>query len=1352
MKALRRIPRAAMSAIMNTIRRIPRAAMSAAMNTTRRIPRAAMSAIMNTTRRAARATLSAVMNTLRRPARIIPKRPIMQTTTRRLTAILALAAALAAAFTLLPPHNSALAQGTGTATATATPTDYDTDDDGLIEIDNLAKLNAIRWDLNGDGNPASGAATTNYNAAFANRDATAAGRMGCPLTDHDNDANTADQATCTGYELTANLDFDTNGDGSVTTAGDTYWNGGKGWLIMGDYRDELTTTLNGNGHTINNLYMNRDHPNNDPIGLFCEIGSGGRIESLGITNANITSLNTSIIGIFAGRIVSGGEIVASYSTGSVTVNGANAGGLVGVLHNGSIHSSYSTASVSSAGNPLAQFNVGGLVGQVTSSANTSITNSYATGAVTRGAGTETSFGGLVGALGSQAAGFTATNSYYDTTTSGCVSSSTTGCTGDAAGAVGKTTSELQTPTGYTGIYSTWNANVDGVAGNDAPWAFGTSSQYPTLILHITNDYDIDDDGLIDVENLAQLNAIRRDLDADGNATHADYASAFPRRETGSSGRMGCPSGACTGYELTADLDFDTNGDGSITAADTYYHAGAGWSPIGTSVIPYSGNFKGNGYALDNLFIDTNAQANIGLFGVIDSGTRIESLDVTNASITGGAQTGILAGFVKGEIVACYTSGSVTATTIEVGGIAGKVERAQGDSGAVGVLSSHSTASVTGTASVGGLIGRFYSGAVTHNYATGLITRSSGTSSYIGGLIGRAATSGITDNYYDTSTSGCVSGGSNGCTGSAGGSEVVGRTSTQLKTPTGYTGIYSTWNANLDGQTGADDPWNFGASTDYPTLKYGRLVDYDSDNDGYIEITTLAQLDAVRRDLNSNGDSAHDDYIAAFPNRFIRPGRLMGCPSGRCVGYELDADLDFDTDGDGAVDSDDDYWNSGAGWVPLGPSNTSRYTGNFKGNGHTINNLYINRSSNDQGLFGRLSGRIETLGVTNASVSGANSVGVLAGTSFGTIVACYTSGKAKGTGIRNGGLVGYSHGTVSTSYSTAYVEGNHTIGGLIGYQHDGSVTNSYATGRLHHTHHTDFRVGGLMGHKVSGTISNSFWDILSTGRSATQGGDGTAGSVGKTPRQLQTVTSYTGIYANWNANLDGVAGNDDPWDFGNGMQYPMLDYDGMSTAPQGGLAMGIPDNWNAPIVGERVGVCLTAAARPNRNGAWIWEKSANGDTWGPVGGNSGPTYEYNPVAADSGSFLRAKVELNDGSFAYSRILGGRVKNASTAADATQGSAATFYSGNTSPQVGSIIIANDPRPTGAVDQRFQWQRCDNADTTYTDCEYLPGFWWNNYTPVAADLNHYIRMIVYYETSAGVWTRHATAFTGQVAAASQ
>ncbi len=333
---------------------------------------------------------------------------------------------------------------------------------------------------------------------------------------------------------------------------------------------------------------------------------------------------------------------------------------------------------------------------------------------------------------------------------------------------------------------------------------------------------------------------------------------------------------------------------------------------------------------------------------------------------------------------------------------------------------------------------------------------------------------------------------------------------------------------------------------------------------------------------------------------------------------------------------------------------------------------------------------------------------------------------------------------------------------MGYRNNGSVTNSYATGRVARSSGTATTIGGLIGDSrsgASGAISNSYYDTSTSG-CVTGGSDGcttSAGGTGKTTRQLQTPTDYTGIYANWNIDLDNAdsdndaaTGNDDPWTFGNKMQYPMLDYKMMSTNPQGGQAMGIPDNWNAPIVGERVSVCLNAATRSSRSGKWIWERSDNGDTWEVISGITAPTYEYTPTTSDLNHFLRAKVALSGGGFAYTRNLGGRVKNASAA---TAGAAITFYNnGNASPRVGELIIANDPRPSGAVDARFAWQRCDNADTTYTDCEYIFDVWWTNYTPVAADVNKYLRMYVYYETSGGVWTRHASAFTGQVAAASQ
>ena len=545
------------------------------------------------------------------------------------------------------------------------------------------------------------------------------------------------------------------------------------------------------------------------------------------------------------------------------------------------------------------------------------------------------------------------------------------------------------------------------------------------------------------------------------------------------------------------------------------------------------------------------------------------------------------------------------------------------------------------------------------------------------------------------------------------------------------------------------------------------VDYDTNDDGYISVANLAQLNAIRHDLNGNGarDSITTTVWANYTSAFPNAATGMGCPATGCVGYELTASLDFDSDSDGDVDANDhsgNYWNSGAGWAPIGDA-TNQYSGDFKGNGNTINNLFINRTTLYNGLFGvtAAASRIETLGVTNANIRGSTSSGILIGANQGAVVACYTTGKLQAAN-NGGGLAGANLGTISASYSTAYVNGNgviqSTVGGLVGYQQSGAISESYSTGRVDRTAPSG-NTGGLIGNLAAGAISNSYWDTSTSGQSTSAGGSGV---VGKTTRQLQTPTGYTGIYANWNTDLDNAdadndatTGKDDPWAFGNKMQYPMLQYKMMSTTPQNSQAMGRSDNWNAPIVGERVGVCLNAATFPNRRGAWIWERSDNGDTWETISGWRQPTYEYTPTTADVNHYLRAKVALSGGGFAYTRALGGRVKNASGANDAMQGSAVTFVSGNASPRVGTEIVASDPRPAGTVDARVAWQRCPNVTAPHTDCSYIhgPGAAWGlRYTPTSDDLNQYLRFYMYYATSAGVWTRHMSGFTGQVAAASQ
>ena len=151
-----------------------------------------------------------------------------------------------------------------------------------------------------------------------------------------------------------------------------------------------------------------------------------------------------------------------------------------VVNRGVIEASYSTVNISG------ESSVGGLVG-ANFSDTVRVRNSYATGAVSATTSSPTDIGGLVGDnLGSAIPKYVE-NSYWDTDTSGQDSS---------AGGTGKTTVELKSPTGYTGIYSAWDdRDIDGDGENDTLWDFGTDSEYPTLVLEgPTSLFSLDLDG------------------------------------------------------------------------------------------------------------------------------------------------------------------------------------------------------------------------------------------------------------------------------------------------------------------------------------------------------------------------------------------------------------------------------------------------------------------------------------------------------------------------------------------------------------------------------------------------------------------------------------------------------------------------------------------------------------------------------------------------------------------------------------------------------------------------------------------------------------------------------------------
>ena len=1054
---------------------------------------------------------------------------------KTLTALTLLAAVAAL---ILYAYSTAMPAG-----ASAHWTDYDTDDDGLIEIDTIAELQGIRYDHDGNGWIAPGFRSGDlapYNAAFPNRQtssvdtlAATTTRMGCP-------------AACIGYELMNDLDF---ADATTTQ---------RNWTPNYNY-DGI---FEGNGYTISNMNVSV----NAPAGLFPTLQSNAIVRNVGLINPTVSGRVSA--GALAG--VNDGVIIASYSSGgSITygtaANSGAVGGLVGT-NQGSIIASYSTATATKAGSITSSgtYRGGGLVGRNNNTGK--IIASYAAGSVSHSATNGTiRVGGLVGEA--TGASSTVTHSYCDTTvqatTTPCIGDWTGGAATTTAAAAGYTTAELQTPTGYTGIFANWNVDLNDDTFPDNPWYFGTSTSSPAITDPKTTDppaanqrtidHDPDNDNLINVDTLQKLNAIRHDLDGNGSPSSgniAAYAAAFPGGHLAdtSTPYMGCES-TCEGYELTANLDFAAD-EMAVTSTDPYPN----WTPIGGS---YSAIFNGNGHTISRLTIDGSGYA--GLFNTLAGGGVIRDVGMIDPSVrTSGLYAGALVAFSSGEISASYVhDGSVVTTGLAIAG--GMVGNSNGT-----VLASYATASVdaqAGGSSVGGLVGSSPSAAIIASYAAGPV---SAVNNRMGGLLGTAQGSDtvITDSYCDTTvhtTTSCVRFQTAFATADA-----DGKTTVELQTPTAYTGIYANWNVSVDGDTFPDNPWNFGSTTTYPVLKTpaqrqaaAGTADYDADDDNLIDIDSPHKLNAIRHDLNGDGlpDAAgnYPAYAGAFPDGDLATttpaAARMGCPA-TCTGYELTANINFAADGV-AVTSTDPYPN----WTPIGGS----YAATFDGKGNTINHLTITGATGNSGLFDTLGsgGIIRDVGIVAVSIgnNGADAyVGVLAGDNDGgMIITSYASGGAitvTGTSTYAGGLLGRNAGDVRAVYSTASVTASTTatttaasptVGGLIGL-HTGTVTASYAAGTT--TGSAAAIVGGFAGaaSSTAAAITNGYCDTDATMQSnciGAQTAGATATSTGYTTAQLQTPTGYTGIYAGWNIPLGAGTMLDDPWSFGSSSQYPTI---------------------------------------------------------------------------------------------------------------------------------------------------------------------------------------------------------------------
>jgi filamentous hemagglutinin family protein len=239
-----------------------------------------------------------------------------------------------------------------------------------------------------------------------------------------------------------------------------------------------------------------------------------------------------------------------------------------------------------------------------------------------------------------------------------------------------------------------------------------------------------------------------------------------------------------------------NIDASVTSN---WNSSTGFIPMGTSGTPFTGQFNGQNYTINALYMNNSLQDN-GLFGAASgSGVTIQNGGLTNINITslsnstqdvggwvglgtnitlnnvyvtglinrsasaGGGVGGLIGNSSNSTITNSYNAATMTGSTdasngIFLGGLVGQ--------GSASISSSHNTGSLSvsvsngqGNTSVGGLVGLFSSGSIQSSYNTGAAAIT-GTSvfNYAGGLVGRSTSTSTISQSYNTGT---VSGGEGG---------------------------------------------------------------------------------------------------------------------------------------------------------------------------------------------------------------------------------------------------------------------------------------------------------------------------------------------------------------------------------------------------------------------------------------------------------------------------------------------------------------------------------------------------------------------------------------------------------------
>lgn len=599
------------------------------------------------------------------------------------------------------------------------------------------------------------------------------------------------------------------------------------------------------------------------------------------------------------------------------------------------------------------------------------------------------------------------------------------------------------------------------------------------------------------------------------------------------------------FRQTADIDLSA------------YNTGTGWTPIGTASNPFTGLYNGNSFNINYLFINNGSADYQGLFGDVASGAILQYINILNANVTGGDNTGALAGYVNDtNITGCNASADVSSTSENTGGLighyecsisggctisscssSGQVTGADNVGGLIGnnglsvygatITNCSSSSSVTGTNNVGGLSGlNFHNGNITSCNASGVVT---GTATRIGGLVGNNMYSAVINGSYAT-------GSVNASTATP---ELIGGLVGNNMNSAEINSSYATGDVNAStatyagGLVGQNSAGGIIGSNNYTTGNISA-ADFTGGFVGYNNAGTVGNNNYTTRTVSGAG------YTGGFTGSNTGTTGTNNYATGNVTGSDYTGG--FAGSNTGTI---------GTNNYATGNVSGISYVGGFIGSHSSailLSNCYSNgtvtgTASNIGGFIGSADASSDITycyarGNINISSGGGDSVGGFIG-QIGTgsqVQYCFARGDLTVTGsyAYMGGFAGANDGTILNCYSTGDVQSSGPQhGGFTGYTNSSSIiTNCYSVGNVS----GGSSDGGFIGedNAGAGSYTNCFW--LKDGSINPLHSDSSGGDLG------------TGVENKIQSDMTAQTTFDPLWDFGttwtivDGGSYPYLQYE------------------------------------------------------------------------------------------------------------------------------------------------------------------------------------------------------------------